>query len=196
MALLLGVLAPLQLFNDVVLRIGRALAIAALALMVCLILGQVFFRYVMNDAPNWTEEGARFLMLWMTGLIAPMAYRQGGFVAIDMLERALGRIASALLTLTLMTLALVVLIYCVQLGWSNVDSLTGRGKSASLRIPLGLLGGEDIRFRNAWAYTSLFVGFVLLTLVNIELMIRQVVTLLGGEDRLKPLHDGDVARAD
>jgi len=196
MALLLGLLKPLQLFNDVVLRIGRALAISALALMVCLILGQVFFRYVLNDAPNWTEEGARFLMLWMTGLIAPLAYRQGGFVAIDMLERALGRVVSALLTLTLMTVALVVLIYCVQLGWSNVDSLTGRGRSASLRIPLDIFGGEAIRFRNSWAYLSLFVGFVALTIVNFELMIRQIITLLGGQDDLRPLNDGDVARAD
>ncbi|MEL7212649.1 MAG: TRAP transporter small permease [Pseudomonadota bacterium] len=196
MALLFGLLRPLQLFNDVVLRIGRALAILALALMVCLILGQVFFRYVLNDAPNWTEEGARFLMLWMTGLIAPMAYRQGGFVAIDMLERALGRLLSALLTLTLLTIALVVLVYCVQLGWSNVDSLTGRGRSASLRLPLDLLGGEAIRFRNSWAYASLFVGFVLLTIVNIELMLRQIIRLLGGEDRLPPLSDPNVARAD
>jgi len=196
MALLLGLLKPLQLFNDVVLRIGRALAISALALMVCLILGQVFFRYVLNDAPNWTEEGARFLMLWMTGLIAPLAYRQGGFVAIDMLERALGRVVSALLTLTLMTVALVVLIYCVQLGWSNVDSLTGRGRSASLRIPLDIFGGEAIRFRNSWAYLSLFVGFVALTIVNFELMLRQIITLLGGQDDLRPLNDGDVARAD
>ena len=196
MALLLGLLKPLQLFNDVVLRIGRALAISALALMVCLILGQVFFRYVLNDAPNWTEEGARFLMLWMTGLIAPLAYRQGGFVAIDMLERALGRVVSALLTLTLMTVALVVLIYCVQLGWSNVDSLTGRGRSASLRIPLDIFGGEAIRFRNSWAYLSLFVGFVALTIVNFELMLRQIITLLGRQDDLRPLNDGDVARAD
>lgn len=196
MALLLGLLKPLQLFNDVALRLGRALAIAALAVMVCLILGQVFFRYVLNDAPNWTEEGARFLMLWMTGLIAPMAYRQGGFVAIDMAERALGRVLSSLLTLFLMTIALVVLLYCAQLGWSNVDSLTGRGRSASLRIPLDMFGGEAIRFRNSWAYMSLFVGFVLLTIVNIELMLRQIVRLLGGEDRLKPLTDGSMARAD
>ncbi len=196
MALLFGLLRPLQLFNDVVLRLGRAIAIAALALMVCLILGQVFFRYVLNDAPNWTEEGARFLMLWMTGLIAPMAYRQGGFVAIDMLERALGRLLSVLLTLTLLSIALIVLVYCVQLGWSNVDSLTGRGRSASLRVPLDLFGGEPIRFRNSWAYASLFVGFVLLTIVNIELMLRQIITLLGGEDRLPPLSDPNVARAD
>ena len=194
MGVLFGLLTPLQLFNDVVLKIGRALAIAALAIMVCLILGQVFFRYVLNDAPNWTEEGARFLMLWMTGLIAPLAYRQGGFVAIDMLERALNRTVASILGLFLLVCALIVLIYAVQLGWNNINSLTGRGNSPSLRLPLELIGGENIRFKNAWAFASLFVGFVLLTLVNIELILRQLITALGGGLRLKSL--GDVGPID
>ena len=194
MGVLFGLLTPLQLFNDVVLKIGRALAIAALAIMVCLILGQVFFRYVLNDAPNWTEEGARFLMLWMTGLIAPLAYRQGGFVAIDMLERALNRTVASILGLFLLVCALIVLIYAVQLGWNNINSLTGRGNSPSLRLPLELIGGENIRFKNAWAFASLFVGFVLLALVNIELILRQLITALGGGLRLKPL--GDVGPID
>ncbi len=189
MGVLFGLLTPLQLFNDVALKIGRVLAVIALAIMVCLILGQVFFRYVLNDAPNWTEEGARFLMLWMTGLIAPLAYRQGGFVAIDMLERALNRTLASLLTLVLLICALIVLMQGIELGWNNVNSLTGRGSSPSLRLPLDWFGGERVRFKNAWAYASLFVGFTMLTLVNIELILRQLITLFGGALRLKPLGD-------
>lgn len=196
MSLLFGLLWPLQRINDAALALGRVLAIGALALMVVFILGQVFFRYVLNDAPNWTEEGARFLMLWMTGFMAPLAYRKGGFVAIDMVERALPRLLSALLTLVLLSIAMVVLVYCVQLGWENVNSLTGRGKSASLRLPLDWFGGERIKFRNAWAYASLFVGFVLLIAVNAELLLRQVIKLFGAGDRLDPLSDENVARAD
>ena len=198
MALLLGVLAPLQLFNDVVLRIGRALAIAALALMVCLILGQVFFRYVMNDAPNWTEEGARFLMLWMTGLIAPMAYRQGGFVAIDMLERALPRMISAILTLLLLSIAMWVLIIAWDRGLNNhVDTISGRGCSSSLRWPFGFeIGKCGNKFQNQYQYASLWVGVNLLILVNVELIIRQIIKLAGQGDRLKPLSADDFAGAD
>ena len=55
--------------------------------MVIVILVQVFFRYVLNNALPWPDEVARFLMLWMTGLIAPSAYRWGGFVSIEFLER-------------------------------------------------------------------------------------------------------------
>ncbi len=193
MPVLFGVLWPLQRLNTGLLAVGRVLAIAALALMVCFILGQVFFRYVLNDAPNWTEEAARFGMLWMTGLMAPVAYRQGGFVAIDMVERALPRMLAGLLTLVLLALSLSVLCIMWERGLNNhVDSLSGRGRMPSLRLPFDLVGGESIRFRNQWMFASLFVGVNLLILVNVELMLRQVITLLGGADRLTPLGEATV----
>ena len=102
MLVLFGLLWPLERLNSALLGVGRVIAVTALAIMVCLILGQVFFRYALNSAPNWTEEGARFGMLWMTGLMAPIAYRMGGFVAIDMVERALPKMIAGLLTLALL----------------------------------------------------------------------------------------------
>mgnify|MGYP003388177999 CR=1 FL=1 len=70
MGTLRGHLAPFQVFNDLVLPLGRGIAVACIALMVVCILIQVFFRYVLNNALPWTNEAARFLMLWITGLIA------------------------------------------------------------------------------------------------------------------------------
>ena len=193
MPVLFGVLWPLEKINDVLLAVGRVLAVVLLALMVSFILGQVFFRYVLNDAPRWTEEAARFGMLWMTGLMAPVAYRQGGFVAIDMLERALPRVIAGLLSLALLAVSLWVLVIMWDRGLHNhVDSLSGRGQMPSLRIPLDLVGGESIRFRNSWMFASLWVGVNLLILVNLELILRQLIALLGGADRLKPLGDATV----
>ena len=197
MQILLAFAAVLQRVNDVVLGLGRWIGMAALAIMVCLILGQVFFRYVLNDAPNWTEEGARFCMLWMTGLLAPLAMRLGGFVSIDMLERALPRVLAAVLTLTLLSVTMAVLLVAWDKGLNNhVDSLTGRGKSASLRLPLDWFGGERVKFRNAWMFSSLFVGVNLLILVTAELILRQVITLLGQGERLKPILSETSVRAD
>lgn len=197
MQILLTLAAVLQRVNDVVLSLGRWIGMAALAIMVCLILGQVFFRYVLNDAPNWTEEGARFCMLWMTGLLAPLAMRLGGFVSIDMLERALPRVLAAMLTLVLLSITMAVLLMAWDKGLNNhVDSLTGRGKSASLRLPLDWFGGERMKFRNAWMFSSLFVGVNLLILVTAELILRQIITLLGQGDRLKPISSDTSVRAD
>ena len=92
----------LEKINTLFLRIGRQFAWIAILLMVIVILIQVFFRYVLNNALPWPDEVARFLMLWMTGLIAPSAYRWGGFVSIDLLERFLPKLISTLLTLFLL----------------------------------------------------------------------------------------------
>ncbi|SEW18187.1 Tripartite ATP-independent transporter, DctQ component [Cognatiyoonia koreensis] len=197
MSVLLTVLKPLEWLNTQLLTMGKVIAVAALAIMVCLILAQVFFRYVIGDALNWTEEAARFGMLWLTGLMAPLAFRQGGFVSIDMLERALPRVLSAILTLVLLSISMAVLIVAWDKGLNNhVDSLSGRGNSSTLRIPLELIGGENIRFKNQWQYASLWVGINLLILVNIELILRQFITLLGGGDKLTRLSTSQVVGAD
>jgi TRAP-type C4-dicarboxylate transport system permease small subunit len=198
MSVLFGLLWPLERFNTVVLAIGKIIAVIALAIMVALILGQVFFRYVLSDAPNWTEEGARFGMLWMTGLMAPLAFRMGGFVSIDMLERALPRLVSGLLTLLLLGIALWVLAIAWERGLNNhVDTISGRGCSSSLRWPFGIeIGKCGAKFQNNYQYASLFVGVNLLILVNVELIIRQIIKLLGHGDRLTPLGTDDFQGAD
>jgi len=189
MSVLFGLLWPLERFNNVILAAGRIIAVAALAIMVCLILGQVFFRYVLNDAPNWTEEGARFGMLWMTGLMAPLAYRMGGFVAIDMLESALSRTLACILSLLLMGITMWVLLIAWERGLNNhVDTMSGKGCSASLRWPFGIEFGKcGAKFQNRFQYASLWVGVNLLILVNLELIIRQIITLAGQGHRLTPL---------
>lgn len=195
MALLFGLLWPLQLINRLVLRIGRGLAVVALAIMVIVILLQIFMRYALNNALPWPEEAARFLMLWMTGLIAPSAYRRGGFVAIDMFERAIPPRAAAVLVLILSLIAMVVLIVGIKIGYRHVGS-GWLFASSSLKLPLSLIGGTTVKIKLAWMYMSLWIGILLLTLVNIELLLRALIGLLGGGGRLPTLDDGPMALAD
>lgn len=193
MPVLLGLLWPLERLNAGLLAVGRIIAVIALAVMVCLILGQVFFRYVLNDAPNWTEEGARFGMIWLTGLMGPLAYRMGGFVAIDMLERALPRLLAVLLNLALLVLSFWVLLILWDKGLNNhVNGISGKGCSASLRWPFDIeIGKCGNKFQNRFQYLGLWVGVNLLILVNVELILRQIVKLLGGGDRLTRLSPGE-----
>lgn len=196
MGLLLGLIGVLKTFNDHVLRVGRVLAAIALGLMVIFILAQIFYRYVLNNALPWPDEAARFMMLWMTGLIAPSALRRGGFVAIDLVERILPAIVGTLLTLTLFIIGLIVLIYAVQIGYSDMTGFGGRAKTASLYIPTSLGFDEWFRLPRSWMFASLVVGIALMIVVSIELILRQIVSLLGGEDRLPPLPVTDLPEAE
>ena len=193
MGLLKALLMPFQLWNDTVLSVGRWISIVAIGLMVLAILIQVFFRYVLNNALPWPDEAARFMMLWMTGLMAPMAYRRGGFVAIDMIREALPLKIGQVLTLVLLTISGAVLAIAVQIGWSEVTGFSGRFATSSLFVPgngtgrcdaLGAKGVGDTswcRVPRSWMMLSFLIGVAFLLIVNIELMLRTLITLLGGE---------------
>ncbi|MEM1351333.1 MAG: TRAP transporter small permease [Pseudomonadota bacterium] len=187
MGALLVVMTPLRLFNESILALGRAIGVVAVALMVVAILVQVFFRYVLNNALPWPDEAARFCMLWMTGLMAPTAYRRGGFVAIDTLARLLPKRLGDILGLLLMGISLAVLIVAVQIGWSEVTGFAGRFATASLYVPTDLSFENWFRVPRSWMMASLLVGVVLLITVNVELILRSLARLLGGGERLPPI---------
>jgi len=172
---LLFVFNYLEKINTFFLRIGRQLAWIAILLMVIVIMIQVFFRYVLNNALPWPDELARFLMLWMTGFIAPSAYRWGGFVSINMLDRFLPKIISNLLFILLLVVSLGVLIIGIQLGVKHINA-GWIFNSSSIKIPLSLIGGKTENIKLAWMYMSLPVGIVFLISVNVELILRSFLS--------------------
>ena len=177
---LLAIARGLGAVNAAALAAGRAVGVACMALMVVFILVQVFWRYVLSNPLPWPEEAARFLMLWLM-VVAPTALRRGGFVAIDMIQLALPRVAGGLLTLALLLLSLAVLLAGVRIGWAEVTGFSGRFTSSSLYYPT--LGGWE-KMPKAWMMASLLVGFVMLASVAVELILRQVVVLAGRADAL------------
>ena len=187
-SLLLYIHNFLKDFNSIILRIGRQLAWIAIFLMVVVILIQVFFRYILNNALPWPDELARFLMLWMTGFIAPSAYRWGGFVSIEMLPKLLPKLIENILLLILLSLSLFILIIGFQLGLQHIK-IGWIFESSSIKIPFHLIGGEKQALKLAWMYMSLPVGIFLLILVNIELILRKLFLIL--KVNFDPLDDKD-----
>ena len=166
--------------NGAVLAVGRWIGVACMTLMVVFILVQVFWRYVLDSPLPWPEEAARFMMLWLM-VVAPTALRRGGFVAIDMIQLALPRLVGGLLTLVLLMLSLLVLVFAVKIGWAEVTGLSGKFKSSSLYYPTGD-GWAKMPLKYMMA--GLLAGFVLLTSVMVELILRQVVAIAGRADAL------------
>jgi len=88
-----------------------------------------------------------------------------------------------------MAITMWVLLIAWERGLNNhVDTLSGKGCSATLRWPFGLeIGKCGEKFQNRYRVN-------LLILVNLELMIRQIITLAGQGHRLKPLQaDSEIA---
>ena len=185
---MLFILRPLAWVNTLILRLGRHVSVVALALMVVVILTQVFCRYVLNNALAWPDEAARFLMLWMVGLMAPSAMRWSGFVAIDTLPSALPRVPALLLTLVLLTMSLGVLVIAVQHGYAHTFGFGGKFDSSSLRVPLEWVGMEGFKVKLKFMYGSLLCCVVLLISVTVELILRTVMELVA-PDTAQPTRD-------
>lgn len=184
LGLVLGLTNGLGAINAALLALGRWLGATCVALMVVIILLQVFFRYVLNNALPWPEEAARFLMLWMTGLMAPTAFRRGGFVSIEMLVRFLPKGPAAILSIFLLSLSLVILLKGIGIGWSEVTGLGGRFTTDSLNV----LSPDFTTWHKvprSWMMASLVVGLGLLISVCIELILRATLTLAGAGAKLR-----------
>ncbi len=189
MSLLIFIMQVLCKFNNFILRICRNLGVLAVVLMVVAILIQVFFRYILNNALPWPDEAARFCMLWMTGLMAPTAFRRGGFVAIDFINQFIPSIINVILSMVLLLLSLLVLITSVQIGYAEVTGFGGRFATASLYIPMSIDLQNWYRIPRSWMMMSLLIGCVLLILVNLELIGRNIIFKLGKGNLLPKIHD-------
>jgi TRAP-type transport system small permease protein len=179
----------LGLLNGALLALGRWIGAICLGLMVVAILVQVFFRYALNNALPWPEEASRFLMLWSTGLMAPTAFRRGGFVAIDMVTRLLPRMVGTVLSLFLLSVTLLVLWIALGIGWSEVTGLGGRFETDSLRVPVSLDLSIWMKVPKSWMMASLLVGVALLFLVAVELSLRNIFALIWGTETLREIPD-------
>lgn len=74
----------------------RMLYIAGAALMgtmVIVVAMQIFARYVLGDSLSWTDEMARFLMVWITFLFAGISFRRGEMIAVEILSQKLPKLA-------------------------------------------------------------------------------------------------------
>lgn len=172
-------------FNDVALRIGRSAAWVLLALMTFIVLYQVFFRYALNNAPSWSEAGARGLMMWMTFLVAPTAYRWGAYVSIDTLTHALRGPLRHGLSLAINVSALILI---VVLFWLSLDFVDRGLTRRATGLPSEVFG---IPMKAAYIRLSMPVGFLLMFTVSVELIIKDFLRLVkpGWEEEQRPRPD-------
>ncbi|OGA73296.1 MAG: hypothetical protein A3G81_03645 [Betaproteobacteria bacterium RIFCSPLOWO2_12_FULL_65_14] len=108
--------------------------VAYLTLQMCLaVLLGVFTRYVLNDSLAWTEELARYSMIWLSWLGGGIALRRGAHIAVEFLRDALPQTVRSVIVLAGRLGVFFFLGVCL---WYGVD-LTSR-VSAQSTIALGI----------------------------------------------------------
>ena len=127
-----------------------AAIICAFAAMVIAALLQVISRYVFNSPLGWTEELAKFLMVWWTFLVVGLLAWRGKLLGIDAAIIALPARTAHIVLAFAQGLSAITAAWLAWLGVRLVD-LAGNQITPSLDVPY------------AWVYLSLPVGLALAT---------------------------------
>lgn len=76
---------------EIVDRVVRALLALLLAVMVASVTWQIVSRYVLASPSSWTEELARFMLIWIGLVGGAHAYRRGMHLGLELLAERLPR---------------------------------------------------------------------------------------------------------
>lgn len=95
-------------------RVFRALLAAVMGLMVVCVTWQVVSRYVLGSPSSWTEELARFLLIWIGLLGGAYAYHVKMHLGLDLLSQKLSprarRVQARLIHAAVILFAVIVLL--------------------------------------------------------------------------------------
>jgi len=120
---------------DKTLKFLLAVAMSSILLAV---IWQVISRYLMDDPASFTEEFARFLLIWIGILGAALAYRERAHLGINLLVERAGSYQKILLTIIEVIVFLFCLLVLVNGGALLVNlTLELEQISASLGVKIG-----------------------------------------------------------
>jgi TRAP-type transport system small permease protein len=141
----------------------RVASVALLSLLLGLMAAQVVARYVFGSPIAWTEELARFVLIWLGFMSAAFVTAEGRHIAVDVVSRALsrrGRLALECIS------SLAVVSACAMMLPAGITFARRMGtvSSPALGIPM------------SWWYWAAAAGLSLIALhtaVNLWLALRE-----------------------
>nr|WP_300310598.1 TRAP transporter small permease [Halomonas sp.] len=134
-----------------------------LLVMTVLIFWQFFARFVIGKPLYFSEEIARFCMIWLTFLGAGLAFRKGLLISIDIaLEHAgpvLGKMIRILIILSSICFAFILTYF----GFDIVDRVSHQ-TAPSTRISM------------MWPYIAVPLGGIVIIINSIDLLLKECVS--------------------
>jgi len=116
-----------------------------LSAMVIIVLLQVFYRFVLNNALPWPEEISRYLMIWITFLGSGIACKYGEHIGVNFIRNKIQKKYQFIIQSTINCCILIFLAFCIWKGLI-LFKYTSNQLSPASRISM------------AWAYASVPIG--------------------------------------
>ncbi len=139
-------------------RLFRYFLATLMALLVLSVTWQILSRYLLAEPSSWTEELARFLLVWISILGASYAYREKMHLGIDLLAQRLHGRKAVLLEVTVNVVVIVFAVVVMIVGGYRLVAMTWElhQVSPALGIPM------------AWVYAVVPLSGSLIVLYALE----------------------------
>ena len=136
----------------------------------CTMLAQIIARYVFQSALSWSDELARYLLVWSAFLSVSYCVRKRVSIKIEQVQNLLPGKAVPVCKMIRHTLVFLFCILMIPYAVTYVQqAMETGGTSAAMQIPLWFIQSAPL------------VGFVLLAVRVAQAWIRELMTLLKGK---------------
>lgn len=115
--------------NFLIAKSATVLSGSLVASITAVVAAGVFWRYVLNDSLSWTEEVARYLMIWLAAIGSIVAMSRRQLIAIDILPDALSGMPGKLLRIFISLAGLLTSAVIAYYGWHLATNAWGQTAS-------------------------------------------------------------------
>ena len=143
-------------------RFMKASLFSITGTMTAVVLAGVFFRYVLEAPLPWSEELARYLMVWGASLGASVAFEQGSHVAVTVLLDKFPGTAGKILTWVAHIVIIVFMTIVVKEGFVLAHELKIQ-ESPAMELPM------------TWPYLAIPIGCLFILVQALIAFIRSIV---------------------
>jgi len=141
----------------------KYIAFAIFWVLALVVFAQFVSRYVFNNSIAWTEEIARYLLIYVTFLGSALAVRNKSHIAVEFCYRYLSPGAERVMRLILDVSVITFSFWAAWLAY-KVTQLTKHQMMASVEVS------------KAWVYGVVCFSFVLMGIRGVQVLIERLKT--------------------
>jgi TRAP-type C4-dicarboxylate transport system permease small subunit len=146
------------------------IAVISCVLSIALIVSaSIFFRYVLNDSITWSEEIAKYLMVWMVFVGAPVAMVESRHIAIEMFPNLFRPRIRALIFLIVNLLIVLTMAFWTYRGFTYTVGGMSQVMSSFDKIPLGVV------------FASIPFGSCIMMIISFQISLNQILVIIDPE---------------
>lgn len=144
-------------------KLQTAIVVVALSGMIVVVGLQVFFRFVVKGSLPWSEELARYLMVWTVFIGASLGAKEGAHIGVEAFVRLLPKsmYKAACVLAGIISIVFCIVVTFLSLKVVNNIYLSGQ-LSPAMEIPI------------YWAYLAIPVGMILMAISFLQAVVEKI----------------------